>query len=214
MSVDPGSGRGGTPALDKIKRRGRLGKASSRSVIEDMSASSPLQEPELAQRAESQPPAPAQPAPQPIQQQVQQPAPQPVQQPVQEPVGQAMQQPVQSAPFVHQVPIPAVQQIPAQILQDAPAPVAAPVEAAPQQPEAESKKDAPKKASFFQSKEAGDRMRSTYNSTRPMTRYRTLSEFICAAVEKECARLEAQYNNGEPYDSDPDDVPRGRPVGG
>ncbi|WP_240691956.1 hypothetical protein [Arthrobacter sp. CAU 1506] len=205
MSVDPVSGRGGNPALDKIKRRGRLGKASGRSVIEEMGASTPAHEPEP-----DLPAASLQEAVQPAPQAGQQPA---AQQPVQQP---APQQPVQPVPFVQQVPVPVIQQIPAPAQQHAPAPAAAPAESAPS-PEpvpGQAKKEAPKKASFFQTKEQGDRMRSTYNSTRPMTRYRTLSEFICAAVEKECARLEAQYNNGEPYDSDPDDVPRGRPVGG
>jgi hypothetical protein len=56
-------------------------------------------------------------------------------------------------------------------------------------------------------------MRRTYNETRPLIRYKTLSEFICAAVETECARLEDLYNNGEPYEGDPTDVPKGRPVG-
>ncbi|NKX52320.1 hypothetical protein HER39_17440 [Arthrobacter deserti] len=70
-----------------------------------------------------------------------------------------------------------------------------------------------KKTSFHQPLDSGDRMRSTYNATRHLTKYMTMSEFICAAVDKMCAELEEKYNDGERFDADPGAAPKGRPVG-
>jgi hypothetical protein len=125
--------------------------------------------------------------------------------PVQAPVAEYL------PPFPVQQYVPPVQQ---QTVQGAipqygqPAPAPAPA-AVPQQPAAPKSK----KTSFHQPVDSGDRMRSTYNATRHLTRYLTMSEFICAAVDKMCAELEEKYNDGERFDADPGAVPKGRPVG-
>jgi hypothetical protein len=69
-----------------------------------------------------------------------------------------------------------------------------------------------RKTSFFQSKESGARMRSAYMATRHLTKSRTLSDFILAAVEREVEALERQYNGGDVFTADPGSVPRGRPL--
>lgn len=96
-----------------------------------------------------------------------------------------------------------VQQIPqqTQALLQQPVPVS---------PEPEKKEY--RKTSFFQTKESGSRMRSAYMATRHLTQYRTLSDFILAAVEREVEALERQYNEGNLFTADPGSVPRGRPL--
>jgi hypothetical protein len=97
-----------------------------------------------------------------------------------------------------------------------------PVQQAPQQVQALLRQPAPepaepekkkyRKTSFFQSRESGARMRSTYMATRHLTGSRTLSDFILAAVEREVEALERQYNEGNLFTADPGSVPRGRPL--
>ncbi|MCG2623014.1 hypothetical protein LVY72_14015 [Arthrobacter sp. I2-34] len=120
---------------------------------------------------------------------------QPVQAPVPQyapPVAAPVQQPFPAAVPQYEQPV------------TAQAPAAVPEQPAPPKS---------KKTSFHQPVGSGDRMRSTYNATRHLTKYLTMSEFICAAVDKMCAELEEKYNDGERFDADPGAVPKGRPVG-
>jgi hypothetical protein len=147
-------------------------------------------------------------------------------------IAPAQADPVPQAPFVQVPPVqqqapvvqqtqpvaPVPQQLPAyaqplQPVQYAPQPIQAPAPA--QQPASEppaAEKKTYRKTSFFQSKESGARMRSAYMATRHLTRSRTLSDFILAAVEREVEALEKRYNEGNVFDADPGSVPRGRPL--
>jgi hypothetical protein len=69
-----------------------------------------------------------------------------------------------------------------------------------------------RKTSFFQSTASGSRMRAAYMATRHLTGYRTLSDFILAAVERDVEALENTHNNGNEFAVDPGGVPRGRPL--
>jgi hypothetical protein len=213
MTTRPGPApeRGGTPlALDSLRKKGGLKKARNTSVIAEMTrvedeepqpatlhaVPEPVAEPEVQTPVETgQPPAPA-PEPSPVATEVQQ-----------APVQQApVQPPVAPQPAVQQtVPEPAyarpAQQAPQQVQLRQPA---------PEPPAAEKKMY--RKTSFFQSKESGARMRSAYMATRHLTKSRTLSDFILAAVEREVEALERQYNGGDVFTADPGSVPRGRPL--
>lgn len=61
------------------------------------------------------------------------------------------------------------------------------------------KKTYPPKVSFYQSREDTARMRGAFMATRAEEGYRSMSEFISAAVLAEVRRLEAKYNDGEPF---------------
>ncbi|XKH55242.1 hypothetical protein LG284_16170 (plasmid) [Citricoccus nitrophenolicus] len=67
------------------------------------------------------------------------------------------------------------------------------------------------KLSFYHDADGAHRLRATHVSTQAITGYRSLSDFIAAAVEKECVRLEAAYNDGEVFRTGADAVKRGRP---
>ncbi len=201
----PDPERGGTPSALEAVRKGGLRKARNTSVIADMTRAD-LGEQEAGQQAErlhvvpaldAEAVAAAPEAP------VQQPA--PAQQPpvVQsQPVPQVAPQATAQQPAVYAQPVqygPTAEQVQAPVQQPAPEP-----------PTAEKK--AYRKTSFFQSKESGSRMRSAYVATRHLTGYRTLSDFILAAVEREVEALEKRYNDGNVFDADPGSVPRGRPL--
>nr|WP_225668940.1 hypothetical protein [Arthrobacter sp. 260] len=81
-------------------------------------------------------------------------------------------------------------------------------------PATKSPEDKPVKDSFYHSKESHRRLRSTYLETRHLTKYKSLSDFISSLIDQECTRLEELYNNGEPFSTDPNEMPRGRPVDG
>lgn len=72
-------------------------------------------------------------------------------------------------------------------------------------------KPKPEKITYYQDAASKARLRSAFVSTQVQTGYRSLSEFIASAVEKECARLEAAYNDGEQFGAGADLVKRGRP---
>ena len=201
----PAPERGGTPsALDAVRKRSGLTKARNTSVIADMT------------RVEDEPAA----------------DPQAVLHSVPEPVSEPGQTPVAAAPALAEaapVQLAVPQQAPAQQLQQPqpvayvqpvqqPAAYAQPVQQVPQQIQADLRQPAAepekkyRKTSFFQSKESGARMRSTYMATRHLTGSRTLSDFILAAVEREVEALERQYNEGNLFTADPGSVPRGRPL--
>lgn len=168
---------------------------------------------ERAERPAEQLPAPAQlpvqAAPAPVQSQ-----PERVEEPVRPqaaaPSGPLAQAPVQVRETHDQTP--AAQPAPV-------VPPAAPAPAAEPDPVAqEAKKPKPKKAptttkkSFFEPIELGKRMRRTYNATRHAEGHASLSEFIYSLVELECQRLEDLYNDGKPFEGNPDAIPKGRPV--
>lgn len=61
------------------------------------------------------------------------------------------------------------------------------------------KKTYPHKVSFYQDRDDTARMRGAVLATRDDEGYRSMSEFIDAAVLAEVERLESKYNNGEPF---------------
>lgn len=63
----------------------------------------------------------------------------------------------------------------------------------------DEKKTYPHKASFYQSREDTARMRGAFMATRAEEGYRSMSEFISAAVLAEVGRLEVKYNAGKPF---------------
>jgi Centromere-binding protein ParB C-terminal len=211
----PAPERGGTPnALDAVRKRGGLTKARNTSVIADMTrmADEPAADPQPATlysvpTAAADPgQAPASAAPASAQVPTEAPQvqhasivdPSVVQQPTPQQAPDRQPQPVAYVPQVQPVQ-PAPQQVQALLRQPAPEP-------------SEPEKKKYRKTSFFQSKESGARMRSAYIATRHLTGYRTLSDFILAAVEREVGALERQYNGGNLFTADPGTVPRGRPL--
>lgn len=72
----------------------------------------------------------------------------------------------------------------------------------------------PHKVSFYQAKADTDRVRGALVATQAQEGYRSLSEFIDATVMAEVERLEAKYNNGQPFPAvNAKRGPRGRPMG-
>lgn len=219
MSQQSSAVRGGTPPDRSVFQKRGLKKAAASNVVADITgrgvlagAEAPAAQPETTEpiHLQSAPPAAqdrlhlapepvletraAQPAP------VEQPSPahvqqQPVQQYVPAPTQQPSQQPTQQAPVP---PLEAAQP--------------APVEQPASEP-AKKTKDTGKKVGFYQPEDAGDRMRAAFIATRHLTGYRTLSDFICSVVEAEVQQLEERYNEGKPFATEPNGVPRGRPIG-
>lgn len=75
------------------------------------------------------------------------------------------------------------------------------------------KKTYPPKVSFYQSREDTARMRGAILATRTEEGYRSMSDFLHAAAMAEVERLEAKYNNGEPFPSvEADRGHAGRPL--
>lgn len=225
MSARPGPApeRGGTPtALDSLRRKSGLKKARSTSVIADMTRAEETPAAALQVIAEPEAPAverlvPAQVAQEaPAQQPAETPAPAPGQDPAQQSAAAptpAPQQFIQHAPPAAAQPSAYAQ--PGQLYPAYPTQQPYPSQQVQlrQQPEPEQpEKKMYRKTSFFQSKESGSRMRSAYMATRHLTGFRTLSEFILAAVEREVEALEGRYNAGEQFTADPNSVPRGRPL--
>lgn len=74
----------------------------------------------------------------------------------------------------------------------------------------------PPKVSFYQDPEDTARVRGTILHTMALEggRFRNLSQFIDQAVMAEVQRLEAKYNNGQPFPPmAPGELPQGRPMG-
>ncbi|WP_422759342.1 ParB family protein [Paenarthrobacter sp. C1] len=93
----------------------------------------------------------------------------------------------------------------------APAPAPAPVEPVKA---ARPAKATPKKTSFYQLEEDADRMRAAYLNTQMHTRYRSLSEFINAAIDEKVSALEQTYNGGEEWPPlAAREIPQGKPLG-
>lgn len=93
----------------------------------------------------------------------------------------------------------------------APVPAPAPVELAKA---ARPAKVTPKKTSFYQLEEDADRMRAAYLNTQLHTRYRSLSEFINAAIDEKVSALEKTYNGGQEWPPlAAREIPQGKPLG-
>jgi len=94
----------------------------------------------------------------------------------------------------------------------APAP---PVAAATPAPEPALARKYRHKVSFYQAEADTDRVRAAILHTQALVgRARTLSQFIDSAVMAEVARLEAQYNDGQPWPPvSARELPQGRPMG-
>lgn len=92
----------------------------------------------------------------------------------------------------------------------APAPAAVPAPTKAARPA----KAAAKKTSFYQLEEDADRMRAAYLNTQMYTRYRSLSEFINAAIDEKVDALEKTYNGGEEWPPlAAREIPQGKPLG-
>nr|WP_015061702.1 hypothetical protein [Arthrobacter sp. 31.31]AFK88709.1 Yag1E [Arthrobacter sp. 31.31] len=93
----------------------------------------------------------------------------------------------------------------------APAPVEPAAKPAKTDPPA---KAGPKKTSFYQLEEDADRMRAAYLNTQLHTRYRSLSEFINAAIDEKVGALEQAYNGGQAWPPlAAREIPQGKPLG-
>lgn len=88
------------------------------------------------------------------------------------------------------------------VVQDSPA-------AAPAAPAA----SAGKKSSFYLGPVTRERMRAAYAHAWPREGFTSLSDLVDKAIMAEVERLEAEYNNGEPFPAVGERaIPRGRPI--
>lgn len=113
-------------------------------------------------------------------------------------------------------PVPASAAEPETVRQEKPEPVRPAVPESTPQVDPGSKQDKPakpkrEKISYYQDSEDAYRIRAAHVNTIARTGYRSLSDFIASAAMKECARLEAAYNDGEAFTTGGDLVKRGRP---
>lgn len=182
----PTRGGGGDP-LGKLRPKG-MKKAPSRSVIEEMGASSE----ELTSTAalHAVPSTREEPAP------------------VQEPT---------IAPTHHsheQTPSEQVQPAGPPAREPEPAPPVLDAASQPtDSPTSENAQKKLKKTGYWEPPEFGERMRAAFIATSAAEGHESLSAFICAVLEREVERLEEKYNAGEQYKKGARGVRRGRPVG-
>lgn len=159
----------------------KLKKAAAKSVVTDIASS------------------PAEPAPAPVEAAaapaaaVEVPAPAVAPTPAPEPL-----QPVHAAVEPAPAPTPA----PA----ETPAGVPAPAPEAPADPD-----DKLIKTSIRHKASKAKRLRATYIATMRIHRRRSLSDWLSDVLDAECTRLEELYNDGQPFDDDPE-IPKGRPL--
>lgn len=112
---------------------------------------------------------------------------------------------------------------PAPAAEPAPAPAQAPAAVTPPQQASKPAEAAPvrktkypPKVSFYQDPQDTARVRGTILHTMALEggRFRNLSQFIDQAVMAEVERLEAKYNNGQPFPPmAAGELPQGRPMG-
>ena len=96
-----------------------------------------------------------------------------------------------------------------------PRPAKKPKPAAPKGEQLDSGKTPKSKVSFYQNPEHTARLRAAILHTMHTEGHQTLSDFIDRAAMREVERLEAAYNNGEPFpEVGPRGLPRGRPWSG
>lgn len=69
-----------------------------------------------------------------------------------------------------------------------------------------------RKMSFAPTLDEHDRIRSAFMSTRHLTRYATLNDFLRAVVLEECTRLEDEHNDGAAFEWTEAEIPKGRPL--
>ena len=106
---------------------------------------------------------------------------------------------------------------PAELAPTAPAPQAPAAPAAEERPAAaapEKKSKYPPKVSFYQDPADTARVRGAILHTQVAEGTRSLSDFINNAVMAEVQRLEAKYNDGQPFPGvGARGLPQGRPLG-
>lgn len=68
------------------------------------------------------------------------------------------------------------------------------------------------KTGIFQTKAEHARLRATFSATRHLTGYRTMSEYVEAAISQMNTRVEEEFNGGEPYPTGLNQVSPGRPL--
>lgn len=108
----------------------------------------------------------------------------------------------QQAPQTAAEPLPAAQQ-------EAPADPAP----APQPAQAKEKAKPRRKMSLTPADEdEHDRIRQTFMATRHIHRLASLNDFLRACVLKEIARLEDDHNDGQAYEYEGVEIPKGRPL--
>jgi hypothetical protein len=211
-------GRTGTPNVAGL-RRSRLSKAPDQDFVVQVATRD-----SNALRLFPSPPAgPTQELQQPPQQApAQAPVPAPQQVPVQAAVPVAQQDPVRApqqpaaAPEEAPQPAPAAQQpgslqgVPAAQQPQAeaqPAPAAPEPRAKPQAEEPPRKK----KENYLQDWDDAARVRRAFNRTKHITGIENWSEFVSSALLEKAIQLEAQYNEGQPFDGSTK-APMGRPA--
>lgn len=199
-------GRTGTPNVAGL-RRSRLSKAPDQDFVVQVATRD-----ENALRLVPSPPAgPAQELQQPPQQA-------PAQAPVSAPQKVPVQVPQQSvaAPQEAPQPVPAAQQpgslqsVPAAQQPQAeaqPAPAAPEPRAKPQAEEPPRKK----KENYLQDWDDAARVRRAFNRTKHITGIENWSEFVSTALLEKAIQLEAEYNEGQPFDGSTK-APMGRPA--
>lgn len=116
-------------------------------------------------------------------------------------------QPPQVAPPAPLAPSPAYVQ-PAPIYQT----FAAPQSQAPAPPTPAEDLTKKKKTGIFQTPEQYTRLRATFDATRHLTGYQTMSEYAAAAIDALNDHMEQTYNGGEPFTVRPGAVRAGRPI--
>lgn len=57
-----------------------------------------------------------------------------------------------------------------------------------------------------------NRSRAAFAGTRHVEGYRSYSDFIAKAIEREVARVESEHNDGHPYSGGDDNLTAGRPL--
>lgn len=68
------------------------------------------------------------------------------------------------------------------------------------------------KVSFYQAEADTERVRGVLLNTMAYESYRTMTDFIAAAVMEKAERMEEKYNGGKPFPSiKPGGIPQGRP---
>lgn len=123
--------------------------------------------------------------------------------------------PAVQAPAAYAAPVAAPEPVQAPpVYQEAAQAVPAPAgpEARTEEPAAEPKVKMVK-TSVRHTEDDAARVRATYIAAMRRHRRRSMSDWLNDVILAECARLEAELNDGQPFDEDPE-LPRGRPIMG
>lgn len=179
----PASSRGGSDATRALVNRARMKKAPQISAVQEMATGEPAAAPEVPTAA----PRSAPPAT--------------VEVPAAAEVTPEVAPPA-AAPEV----TPEVERK----VEPAPAPQPSP---APKPVKKSEKEGYKKTGNGWQTIEQWNRTRSTYGATRHLTGHLSLADYVVAALEFYDQHIEEKFNNGEPFDFNPMNIPQGRPVG-